>query len=159
MPDRTTVHLSIRPNSYWHAETGRTLVDGQFGERSVRLAISDTDQVGELLRALYDAAAVEVSGPVWELTGDNPIHGEVRQAAAQEARHRAEDYAAGLGLSIGGVAHVTEPGLRTEPPGVMRSLAMAGGSELSTGPTVDLGTAEISVSASVDVGFRIEPPR
>lgn len=155
--ERRTVDLSIRPNSYWHPESGRTVVDGHVGERGVRFTISDTEQVGTLVRALYDAAPIEVNGPEWELAHENPVYGQVRKAAARDARQRAEQYAAGLGLSVGGVAHVCEPGLRSEPPGVMRAFAGAADAEMAAGPTVDIGTAEIRVSASVDVGFRIEP--
>lgn len=154
---RPTVALSIRPNSYWHPESGRTVVDGHVGERGVRVTVSDTDQAGSLIRALYDAVPVEVSGPEWELADDNPVHGQTRRAAAQDARQRAEQYAEGLGLSVGGVASVYEPGLRHEPPGPMRAFALAADAESASGPTVDIGTAEIRVKASVDVGFRIEP--
>lgn len=155
---RSTDRLSIRPNSYWHPESGRTVVDGYIGERGLRITVSDTEQVGTLLRALYDATRVEVSGPEWELADENPVYGQVREAAARDARRRAEQYAAGLGLSVGGVAHVSEPGLRSEPPGPVRQFARAADqAELAAEPTVDIGTAEIRVTASVDVGFRIEP--
>jgi len=156
---RSTASLSIRPNSYWHPESGRTVVDGHLGERGTRITISDTDQVGMLVRALYEAAPVEVNGPEWELADENPVLGQVRQAAARDARQRAEQYAQGLGLSVGGVAHVCEPGLRSEPPGVLRAFAGAADMEMAAEQTVDIGTAEIRVSASVDVGFRIEPRR
>lgn len=154
---RRTTHLSIRPNSYWHPESGRNVVDGHVGERGVRITVTDPAQAGSLVRALYDAVPVEVSGPEWELADDNPVHGQIRRAAARDARQRAEQYAEGLGLSVGGVGFVNEPGLRAEPPGTMRALALPADSESAAGPVVDIGTAEIQVSASVDVGFRIEP--
>lgn len=150
--------LSIRPNSYWHPESGRTIVDGHIGERSVRVTVH-RDDAGPLIRAVYDAAPVEVNGPEWDLAEDNPVHGDTRRAAAVDARQRAEQYAEGLGLSVGGVAYVSEPGLRAEPPRAMKMSAMAQDTEMSGTPTVDLGSAEIQLSASVDVGFRIEPIR
>ncbi len=148
--------LSIRPNSYWHPESGRTLVDGYIGERSVRVTV-DRERAGTLIRALYDAVPVDVSGPEWELAEDNPLYAQTRRAAAGNARQRAEQYAEGLGLSVGGVAYVSEPGLRAEPPGTMTMMSMAQDSEVAGAPTIDLGSAEIRISASVDVGFRIEP--
>ncbi|MDQ3733799.1 MAG: SIMPL domain-containing protein [Actinomycetota bacterium] len=155
---RRTDQLSIRPNTYWHPESGRTMVDGHIAERAVRVTVSDTERVGTIVRGLYDAAPVEVNGPEWELADENPVYGEVRRAAAEDARQRAEQYAAGLGLSVGGVAHVSEPGLRSEPPGALRAFAQAAdNAEMAAGPTVSVGTGEIRVSASVDVGFRIEP--
>lgn len=159
---RMSEHLSIRPNTYWHPETGRNVVDGHIGERGVRVTISDPAQAGTLVRALYDAAGVEVGGPDWELAEDNPVHGKIRRAAARDAKNRADQYADGLGLSVGSVASVTEPGLNPEPRPMGRAMAMhsmAADAEMSAAPTVDLGSAEIRVSTSIDVGFRIEPGR
>ncbi len=156
---RQTEHLSIRPNSFWAPESGRMVVDGHVGERSVRITLSDLEQAGSLIRTLYDSAAVEISGPEWEMEPDNPAYGQIRRAAAQDARQRAEQYAAGLGLSVGSVAHVSEPGLRAEPPGAARAMAMRADAESAAEPTIDLGSAEVRVSASVDVSFRIEPAR
>ncbi len=156
---RHTEHLSIRPNTFWAQESGRTVVDGHIGERSVRITVADLEQAGSLIRALYDAAAVEISGPEWELAPDNPVYGRIRRAAAQDARQRAEQYAEGLGLSVGSVAQVSEPGLRSEPPGAARAMAMRAEADSSAAPTIDLASAEMRVSASVDVSFRIESAR
>lgn len=156
---RHTEQLSIRPNTFWAQESGRMVVDGHVGERSVQITLSDLEQAGSLIRTLYDSAAVEISGPEWELAPDNPVYGQIRRAAAQDARQRAEQYAEGLGLAVGGIAHVSEPGLRTEPPGAARAMAMRTEADSAEEPTIDLGSAEIRVSASVDVSFRIEPAR
>ncbi|MGI8722167.1 MAG: SIMPL domain-containing protein [Geodermatophilaceae bacterium] len=155
----STVALSIRPNSYWHPESGRTVIDGHVGERGVRITISDPAGAGSLIRALYDAATVEVSGPDWELADDNPVHAQIRREAAQNARQRAEQYAEGLGLSVGGVAFVREPGVRAEPPGLARALTFQADAEMASEPTIALSAAEIQLSASVEVGFRIESGR
>jgi uncharacterized protein YggE len=84
---------------------------------------------------------------------------QIRRDAAQDARQRAEQYADGLGLSVGGVAFVREPGIPAEPPGVARALAFQADAELASGPTIELSAAEIRLSTSVEVGFRIEPGR
>jgi len=85
------------------------------------------------------------------------VYGQTRRAAASDARQRAEQYAEGLGLTVGGVANVCEPDLRRELPSAMSGFTLSADTESAAGPTVDLGTAEIQISASVDVGFRIEP--
>jgi len=154
---RRTEHFSIRPNTYWHAPSGANVVDGQIGERAIRITVADMGRAGALIRVLYDAAGVEVNGPEWELADDNPVHGRTRQAAARDARQRAEQYAAGLGLTVGGVAFVREPGLRPEPPGLGRALAFVADTDMESEPVIDLGSALIQLSASVEVGFRIEP--
>jgi len=154
---RRTEHFSIRPNTNWHAPSGANVVDGQVGERGIRITVADMGRAGALIRVLYDAAGVEVNGPEWELADDNPVHGQTRRAAARDARQRAEQYAEGLGLSVGGVAFVREPGLRSEPPGLARALAFVADAEMEAEPVIDLGSALIQLSASVEVGFHIEP--
>jgi len=60
---RRTEHFSIRPNTYWHAPSGANVVDGQIGERGIRITVADMGRAGALIRVLYDAAGVEVNGP------------------------------------------------------------------------------------------------
>lgn len=55
------------------------------------------------------------SGRFWQLDPDNPVYTEARRLAAEDARRRADAYASALGLGIGAVEWLAEPGLRREP--------------------------------------------
>ena len=73
------------------------------------------DALGPLMAGLVEAGAA-VTGPEWTLAPTNPAHAEARRAAAEDARLRATAYAEALGLELGPVAWVSEPGLRPDVP-------------------------------------------
>src|SRR5690606_5793778 len=108
-------------------------------------------------------AGSTVQGPDWQMAPTNPAFDQARRAAAEDARHRAESYAEALGLQVGPVAWVAEPGMRDgggaplaasriEPSSVAGPEAR--GSHPGE-PSEDLTPAEMTVEATVEVGFRI----
>jgi len=159
---RSTVatSISIRPNTYWSPETGRQVRDGFVGERTVKVRLDDPDAAGALIRLALDVVAVEVAGPSWHIADDHPVHAEVRAAAAADARSCAEAYAAGLGVAVGSVAFVAEPGLRSGDHGgaplpVVRMAAHAeDAGAAASGPIALPG--DLEVTAAVDVAFHLQ---
>jgi uncharacterized protein YggE len=161
---RVATSIRVRPNKYWHPQSGRQVQDGYVGERALRVRVDDPASAGPVLRAVFDAGDVEVGGPSWELRDDHPVHAEVRAAAAADARARAEAYASGLGIGVGSVAFVAEPGLRLPGGGgggasapmafakVARSEAADDGGD---GAVVDL-PSEVEVVAVVEVAFHVD---
>jgi uncharacterized protein YggE len=92
----------------------------------------------------------------------NPAYDQARRVAAEDARHRAESYAEALGLMVGPVAWVAEPGMRSEPrPPVpiarmaAAPLAAAGAASEAAEPTEDLSPSEMTIEVAVEVGFGI----
>ena len=68
------------------------------------------------MAGLVEASAA-ITGPEWTLAPTNPAHAEARRAAAEDARLRATAYAEALGLELGPVAWVSEPGPPDVPAG------------------------------------------
>ena len=111
-----------RPRSHRWSCSSRTRWHA-WGGHPHRVAASRTsfvdvvmlDALGEIMAGLVDAGAA-VQGPQWSMAPTNPAM--TRPAAAEDARRRAQSYAAALGLFVGPVAWVAEPGLRrpTQPP-------------------------------------------
>ena len=98
----------------------------------------------------------------------NPAYDVARRAAATDARHRAQSYAQALDLTLGAVAWVAEPGMRTAPvrvspiagdgaPGqpVTRLAAATTFAAEPAEPTEDLTPSEMTVEVAVEVGFTI----
>ena len=112
--------------------------------------------LGDFLAELA-AAGAAVDGPTWQLDPTNPVHREVRQIAAADARSRADSYTAALGLRVTGVAWVAEPGLRQGPDAVSY-MPMAARMDMSRGgqpeqEIIDVTPDEMTVDAAVDVAF------
>jgi uncharacterized protein len=91
--------------------SGEWVKTGWTAWRSSRVEIRVLERASELLAGLVGAGG-EIAGLRWGVDPDHEAHSRARQEAAREARRQAEDYAAALGLSLGGPAWLAEPGLR-----------------------------------------------
>lgn len=153
---RTTVALSVVPVNRWDPETGKEHRDGFAASRAETVRFAPPEAGGEVLRAIAVAVPdLAIAGPRYGLAPDNPIHDEVRAAAAADARRVAASYAAGLGLGIGRVRRIAEPGLDgggggPEPRFAMaaKATADAAGDEPSA-TLVELTGEDVEVRASV----------
>lgn len=124
---RRAVTSSIRTGPEWDqsAKGGRRLM-GYVATRSTELDCApDGEDLTALLQAVGGMADVQVAGPRWRVAPDAPGWDEVRASAATDARRRAEAYAAGLGLAVGPVAWLAEPGLRLAGTGGGGDMPMA----------------------------------
>ena len=81
----STSSLVVQPTTRWHeGESRRT---GWRASRTSSVEVEDLDQLGDLAAALTVAGAA-IDGPLWQLDPTNPIHEQLRQAAAKDARGR-----------------------------------------------------------------------
>jgi uncharacterized protein len=157
---RTTLaSLVVQPLTRWHR--GEELRTGWRASRTSFVEITVLDALGDIMSGLVDAGAA-VRGPQWSMAPTNPAYDQARRVAAEDARHRAESYAEALGLMVGPVAWVAEPGMRSEPrPPVpiarmaAAPLAAAGAASEAAEPTEDLSPSEMTIEVAVEVGFGI----
>jgi hypothetical protein len=150
----TTAALAVQPKTRWRR--GETVRTGWRASRASVLDVTDLAVLGDLFAELA-AAGGAVEGPSWQVDPANPAHAEVRRLAAADARQRAEAYAAALGLRVGGVAWVAEPGLRPGTPGnhagPVARFAVAASAEPTDADVIDVTPDEIVLDAAVEVGF------
>ncbi|HET6954802.1 MAG TPA: SIMPL domain-containing protein [Acidimicrobiales bacterium] len=151
--------LGVQPRSRWHK--GQDVRTGWRAFRTTLVDVRGLDALGGLMAGLVEAGAA-VTGPRWSLAPDNPAHDAAREGAAADARRRAEAYARALGLTLGPVAWVAEPGLRlagSSPPApgapVRLQAMVAAGGAAAAEPAEDLTPGELTLAASVEVGFRL----
>jgi uncharacterized protein YggE len=150
----TSTALVVQPRTRWRK--GETVRTGWKASRTSLVKIGDLERTGEILARLTGAGAA-LSGLSWELDERHDAHDTARQQAARDARRRATTYAEALGLQLGPVAWITEPGLRNRDS----TWVQAGGyptaarAAMSEEP-IEIQPEEIVVRARVDVGFRIE---
>jgi uncharacterized protein len=154
---RTTVaSLLVQPRTRWHR--GEDIRTGWRASRTSFVDVATLDALGEIMAGLVDAGAA-VKGPQWSMAPSNPAYDQARAAAAEDARRRAQSYAAALGLSVGPVAWVAEPGLRRDPgPPVPIEAAVAPmAAALAAGDAEPerVTPAELTVRVDVEVGFTI----
>ncbi len=150
----TTSALVVQPRTKWHK--GETVRTGWRAARTTVVEVAALTEVGALIGRLVGAGA-GVSGPDWELAPDHAAHAEARRRAAGDARRRAEAYAAALGLALGPVAWVAEPGLRTGAAAGFAPMAAFRMAKADGGGDVEIAVhpEEVTVSAAVEVAFTI----
>jgi uncharacterized protein len=106
--------------------------------------------LGDLIGGAVERGRARVDGPRWIVASDNPARKQALQAAAENARERAEAVAAGLGVRVGAVAEAKEEAA-VYP--VARQVSFAPLAE--GGPPIEAG--ELTVSCTLSVTFQVEP--
>jgi uncharacterized protein YggE len=149
-----TAALIVQPRTRW--QDGQSVRTGWTAARTSVLEIGALDRLGDLLAQLANSGG-NISGLTWGLDPANVAPGEARSRAAQDARQRAEQYAATLGVKVGVVAWVAEPGLRAvdHPPSPPARLAAARMEAPMAPETIDVSPEELTITAAVEVGFTL----
>jgi uncharacterized protein YggE len=120
----------------------------------VVVRVGEASVVSELIAGAVDLGA-QVNGPSWTIALDNPARIAACREAALDARRRAEAYANALGVRVGALVAVRDPGTGPQPPpppGQLRMAAMDAGTE-----ALPVEAGEQVVTAVVDVEFQLEP--
>ncbi len=143
--DRRTTGMGVNPR--WDRE-GQGVV-GYTAHHTVRLVVRDRDRVGVVIAAMAGAAgdAFGLDAVSLEVADPQPLLVRAREAAFQDARSRADQFASLAGRQLGPVLRVTEGG-GSEPP-VPRFARAA--MDVAGGIPVEAG--ESSVTATVTVRF------
>jgi uncharacterized protein len=160
---RTTLaSLWVQPRTRWHR--GEDVRTGWRASRTSFVEVEVLDALGDIMSDVVEAGGA-VRGPEWSMAPTNPAYDHARRAAAADARHRAESYAQALGLRLGSVAWVAEPGMRSTPsPAPPGPLPLTGADQQirtvaaateATEPVEDLTPAELTIEVAVEVGFAI----
>jgi uncharacterized protein YggE len=138
------------------SEAGEHDPQGRWQHRGFRAVESLTvaagaEVLGELIGGAVDRARARVNGPHWRVAADNPARREALQAAAENARARAEAVAAGLGVRLGAIVEAKEEAAFHPMPrqASFAPLTMEGG------PPIEAG--EATIAGNVSVTFQVEP--
>lgn len=152
----TIASLLVQPRTRWHR--GEDIRTGWRASRTSFVDIAVLDALGDIMSGLVEAGAA-VQGPQWSMAPSNPAYDQARRAAAEDARRRGQSYAEALGLSLGPVAWVSEPGLRGGPSPVPEARIMPAAAAAiplaAEGDTESLAPSEMTVEVHVEVGFTI----
>jgi uncharacterized protein len=131
-------------------------VDGTWQHRGYRASerltvrIDDAEKIGRLLGAAVERAEARIDGPWWRVSPTNSGRAEALEAAAADARRRAEALAAGLGMRLGALVEAVEAGAASPGPRFtpgLQAMAVA---------DVPVEAGEATVEASVSVKFQLE---
>lgn len=141
--DRRTEDVGIHPR---HDQDGRAVV-GYTAYQAFRLTIRDTARVGDVIQALAGAAGDALAVDGIEMTAEHSTEAveASREAAFEDARARATQYARLAGLELGEVLRIHEGGLEPGPRPMMARAAEAFGGSMP----IEAGTRAVTSTVTV----------
>jgi len=141
--DRRTEDVGIHPR---HDRDGRKVV-GYTAYQAFTLTVRETTRVGDLLQALAGAAGDALAVDGIEMTAEQTTEAveAAREAAFEDARARATQFARLAGVGLGPVISIHEGGLEPGPRPMMARSADAFGSAMP----VEGGTRAIRSTVTV----------
>jgi uncharacterized protein YggE len=150
-----TAALVVQPRTRW--QQGESVRTGWTAYRTTILEVRALERLSDLLAQLTTNGGA-ISNLTWDLDSANVAYDEARTRAGEDARRRAERYASSLGIKLGAIAWIAEPGLRSSDEHYPRGIALAAAPRaMAAAPdqSIDVVPEEVTVTASVEVGFAI----
>jgi len=132
---------------------GRRVPRGYVARNAVEIRVDALERLGELLDAVVQAGATNVSGVRFDLRDRAGAEREALRQAVADARARAEAAASGVGRTIDRVLRIDDT--RREPPRPMPMAMMAREQAQADAPTpVEPGEIEIHAQATLTVSIK-----
>ena len=158
---RSTSGISLEEETEWDSKSGRRKHLGFRAVNRIAVRLDDVDTVARLIADATEKCEAIVRGPSWQIALANPARAEAFRAAAEDARRKAEAYASALGVTLGDVLAVIEPGLavRTHQRHevVPAPMAAAPGAPAPS-PEIQVQAGALDIPAAVEVTFALEQP-
>jgi uncharacterized protein YggE len=148
---RSSTGVSIREEHEW--VDGRQTHRGYHAANVVRVRLADASIAGRLIEGAISRVRASVHGPAWWISPSNDARVEACRQATLEAKRKAEAYAEALGLRLGSLAEIREPGGRGFDA---RPLSAGRGFAAAAEPPINVDPGELQVEAVVEVTFHLE---
>ncbi len=145
--DIQTTNLSLSPAYDYSSNRNPPLLTGYTLTNAVAVTVRNLESVGRAIDGSLAAGATSLDSIVFRTSDTSAAEREAREAAVADARAKAEVLAAAAGVSIAGVAAISEFS-SAEPSPVYRG-AMAKMAMTDAATPVEAGTNEIAISVSV----------
>jgi uncharacterized protein YggE len=146
--DRSTAGVSVQEEFDPPARGNRGL--GHRASARVAVHFTDPELIGRAISRASEDLRASIDGPRWYVSPTNPVRFEAARQAAIDARSKAQAYAAGVGVKLGGLICLVEPEMMDRRRGPTR--AVSGASD-SRGMPIDI--EEHEVRAFVDATFAL----
>lgn len=157
IPDKDvqTRNFSVQPQ-YFHERTENgskpPKIVAYRVQNEVVVTVRALETLGAVLDRAIDVGANTISGPAFGLSDPLAASDEARQAAANDARRKAQLYAEALGFKLGQIVSINEGATSAPRPPVKARMAVA--EAMSTPVPIESG--EISLMAQVSVTWEID---
>ena len=161
--DIQTSSFSINPQYTWRERTDDE--GGRYSERVLTgyivnnraiVRLRDLDRVGEMVDLVAEAGGdlTRIEGVSFTVQDPEPHRAEAREAAVDQAKAKAEQFARDAGVTLGEVVLISEGGGNVPAPRAFA--AEAAFSLAAADATTPISEGELEISAVVQMVFSIE---
>jgi uncharacterized protein YggE len=153
--DIQTTILSLQPVYDYSTNSNPPRLTGYQLSNSVAVTVRDLDKVGDAIDNTLAAGATTFDGVTFRVDDPAKAEAQAREAAMAQAKAKAETLAKGAGVSLGGVATISETASPIPYPMYYgRDSAGAAAPDKAVSTPVEAGTNEVTVTVAVSFLIR-----
>jgi uncharacterized protein len=145
--DIQTSWVSLQPTYDYQAGANPPRVTGYQFSNSISVTIRDLDKVGDTIDGSLAAGATSLDGISFRVEDEAGAEAQAREAAMAEAKAKAQTLASAAGVSIAGVASISENVAPTPYPVYYGAAAPDAGKAVQT--PVQPGSTDVTVTIAV----------
>jgi uncharacterized protein len=152
--DVRTTGLSMNPE-YAYPNNSAPILTGYRVTQSARVVVTDLSKAGKAISAAVGAGgnSVRIRGIALGIGDTDAVIAEARDAAVAQATHKAEQYAAATGQSLGAVLSIKEVSVQAPSPQPMYELRAA---SIAGDAAVPIRAGESDLAVRVEVAWSFE---
>jgi uncharacterized protein YggE len=153
--DIQTTILSLQPVYDYSTNSNPPRLTGYQLQNAVAVTVRNLDKVGDAIDDSLAAGATTFDGVSFRVEDPAKAEAQAREAAMAQAKSKAETLAKGAGVSLAGVASISETAAPTPWPVYYARDAIGGAAPDKSVPTpVQPGTNEVMVTVAVSYLIR-----
>jgi uncharacterized protein YggE len=144
--DIQTTILSLSPTYDYSSNTNPPRLTGYSLSNGIAITVRDLDKIGDVIDGALAAGATSMDGITFRAEDQTGAEQQARQSAMAQAKAKAQTLAAAAGVTLGGVASISET-VAPVPYPVYYGAMAAPAKDVQT--PVQPGTNEVSVTVAV----------
>jgi uncharacterized protein YggE len=145
--DIQTTNLALQPAYDYSANANPPRITGYTLSNGVAITIRDLDKVGDAIDGSLAAGATSFDGVSFRVDDPATAQKQARTDAMRQAKANADTLAAAAGVSITGVASISETSAQTPYP--IYYGAAAGAPVKDAATPIETGTTDVTITVSV----------
>ncbi len=147
--------IYLQPVYYYSTNSNPPRLTGYQLQNALAVTVRNLDKVGDAIDDSLAAGATTFDGVTFRVQDPARAEAQAREAAMAQAKSKAETLAKGAGVSIGGVATISETAAPTPWPVYYgRDSAGAAAPDKSVPTPIEAGTNEVIVTVAVSYLIR-----
>ena len=146
--DLQTTGLSLQPNYTYLPNGGTPRLTGYTLSNAISVTVRDLNKLGDAIDGGLGAGATTLDGVAFRVDDPAKAEQQAREQAIAQAKAKAQTLASGAGVSITGVASISETASPVPYP--MYYGPMAAGIAKDVATPIQVGTNEVMVTVTVE---------